>query len=64
MSHKEQRNAVMLTERQKAQELQCSMSYLRKDRMKSNPDVPFVKIGGMVRYYQTTVDMPLDEVAS
>ena len=64
MSHIETRKAVMLTERQKAHELQCSLSYLRKDRMKERPDVPFRKIGNMVRYFPTELELRLDEVAS
>ena len=43
-------DACYMTERQKAAELQCSVSYLRKDRMRDEPTVPFLKIGKLVRY--------------
>jgi len=64
MTNVKPRNAVLLTERQKAQELQCSVSFLRKDRMRDTPVVPYEKIGNMIRYYPTAADMRLDEVSS
>ncbi|NOD37110.1 MULTISPECIES: hypothetical protein [unclassified Ruegeria] len=45
-------DAVLLTEHQKAAELQLSLSFLRKDRLRENPKIPFVKIGGSVRYHR------------
>ncbi len=45
-------DAVLLTEHQKAAELQLSLSFLRKDRLRENPKIPFVKIGGAVRYHR------------
>ena len=41
---------VLLTETQKAAELGCSVSYLQKDRAKTCPAVPFVRVGPHVRY--------------
>ncbi|WP_170549186.1 hypothetical protein [Ruegeria sp. HKCCA4633] len=45
-------DAVMLTEHQKAAELQLSLSFLRKDRLREHPKIPFVKFGGAVRYHR------------
>ena len=39
-----------LNEYQKAQEVGCSVSYLRKDRLKDEPVFPYIKFGRMVRY--------------
>ena len=41
---------VLLTEREKAGELGCSVSYLQKDRAKTCPAVPFTRVGPHVRY--------------
>ena len=41
---------VLLTERQKAAELGCSVSYLQKDRRKTCPAVSFRRVGPHVRY--------------
>ena len=54
-------DAVLLTEHQKAAELQCSVSFLRKDRLNETPLVPYRKVGGMVRYFPTSTAK--DEVA-
>ena len=41
---------ILLTEREKAAELGCSVSYLQKDRAKACPAVPFMRVGPHVRY--------------
>lgn len=39
-----------LNEREKAAQLGMSVSFLQKDRLKSEPLVPFRRIGRMIRY--------------
>lgn len=39
-----------LTEAQKAAEMQCSTSFLQKDRMKPKPAVDYKRFGGLIRY--------------
>jgi prophage regulatory protein len=41
---------ALLTETEKAAELGCSVSYLQKDRAKTCPAVPFIRVGPHVRY--------------
>jgi hypothetical protein len=40
----------MLTTKQAAAALGCSVAFLNADRLKSKPNVPFIRIGGMIRY--------------
>ena len=39
-----------MTESEKAAEIGMSASFLRKDRMKAVPVIPFRKYGGAIRY--------------
>ncbi|GAB5436642.1 hypothetical protein [Falsiruegeria mediterranea] len=39
-----------MTEREKAEELGMSTSWLQKDRMKVKPEVDFKRFGGAIRY--------------
>jgi hypothetical protein len=40
----------LLTEREKAEQLKLSMSYLQKDRQSGDPKIPYVKFGRAIRY--------------
>lgn len=54
MNHRKETNEPArvrwLTEKEKADELSLSISFLRQDRMRQSPRIPFRRFGRAIRY--------------